>query len=116
MTLEISTKPVPLSLDRDGVARVGGSRVTLETVVDAFKRGATAEEIAQQYPTVALSDVYSVLGYYLHERGEIEAYLEQRSVKSDAVQSEIESHIDPIGIRDRLISRSRGLGVASSTT
>ena len=46
MTLEISSRPVPLSLDGDGVARIGGTRVTLETVVDAFNRGATAEEIA----------------------------------------------------------------------
>ncbi len=61
MTLEISSRPVPLSLDLNGIARIGGTRVTLETVVDAFNRGATAEEIAQQYPTVELSDIYSVL-------------------------------------------------------
>ena len=109
MTLEIFTKPVPLSVDRDGVARVGGSRVTLETVVGAFKLGSTAEEIAQQYPTVALSDVYSLLGYYLHEREEIEAYLGERSAKSDAVRSEIESRFDSDGIRDRLVSRSQRL-------
>ena len=107
MTLEISAKPVPVSLDGDGVARVGGTRVTLDTVVDAFKRGATAEEIAQQYPTVELSDVYSVLGYYLDQREEIEAYLGERSAKSEAIRSEIESRFDPDGIRDRLVSRSQ---------
>ena len=107
MTLEISSKPVPLSLDRDGVARVGGTRVTLETVVDAFTRGATAEEIAHQYPTVELSDIYSVLGYYLHQREEIEAYLGERSAKSKEVQTEIEARFDPTGIRDRLIRRSQ---------
>jgi uncharacterized protein (DUF433 family) len=110
MTLEISARPVPLSLDSEGVARVGGTRVTLETVVDAFTRGATAEEIALQYPTVELSDVYSVLGYYLDQREEIEAYLGERSVKSDAIRSEIESRFDPAGIRDRLVSRSQRLG------
>ena len=107
MTLEISSRPVPLSIDGDGVARIGGTRVTLETVVDAFNRGATAEEIAQQYPTVQLSDVYSVLGYYLHQREEIEAYLRERLAKSEAVRSEIGSHFDPTGIRDRLIRRSQ---------
>ena len=68
MTIEISTRPVPLSLDQDGVARVTGTRVTLDTVVHAFNEGATAEEIAQRYPTVKLPDVYSVLGYYLHRQ------------------------------------------------
>lgn len=107
MTLEISAKPVPLSLDGDGVARVGGTRVTLEAVVDAFKRGTTAEEIAQQYHTVELSDIYSVLGYYLHQREEVEAYLEDRAGKSEAIRFEIESKFDPTGIRDRLIRRSQ---------
>ena len=107
MTLEIASRPVPLALDGDGVVRIGGTRVTLETVVDAFKRGATAEEIAQQYSTVALSDVYSVLGYYLHQREEVEAYLGERAAKSEAIRSEIESEFDQIGIRDRLVRRSQ---------
>ena len=107
MTLEIASRPVPLALDGDGVVRIGGTRVTLETVVDAFKRGATAEEIAQQYPTVALSDVYSVLGYYLHQREEVEAYLGERTARSEAIRSEIESEFDQIDIRDRLVRRSQ---------
>ena len=107
MTLEISAKPVPLSLHGDGVARVRGTRVTLDTVVDAFKHGATAEEIAQQYPTVELSDIYSVLGYYLHQREEVEAYLGERAARSEAIRSEIEAKFDPAGIRDRLIRRSQ---------
>jgi hypothetical protein len=37
---------VPLHTDADGVVRVAGTRVTLDTVVGAFEAGATAEEIA----------------------------------------------------------------------
>lgn len=33
--------------DADGVVRVGGTRVTLDTIVFAFEEGATAEEITQ---------------------------------------------------------------------
>ncbi len=43
ITLPIVTKPIPLETDADGVVRVGGTRVTLDTVVAAFKEGATAE-------------------------------------------------------------------------
>jgi uncharacterized protein (DUF433 family) len=32
--------------------------------VNAFQDGATAEEMAQQYPSVPLADIYSVIGYY----------------------------------------------------
>ena len=60
MTLVIDTEPVPVAVDADGVARVGGTRVTLDTLVAAFEQGATAEEIAQQYPSLGLADVYSV--------------------------------------------------------
>jgi uncharacterized protein (DUF433 family) len=59
------SQPVPLVSGANGVIRVAGTRVTLDTVAHAFERGATAEEIAQQYPALPLADVYSVLGYLL---------------------------------------------------
>jgi len=34
---------IPLTMDSHGVYRVGGSRVTLDLLVRAFNRGATAE-------------------------------------------------------------------------
>ena len=39
-----------------------------------FAEGATAEEIAQQHPTLALADIYAVLSYYLRRREEADAY------------------------------------------
>jgi hypothetical protein len=36
---------IPLAMDAHGVFRVGRTRVTLDLVVAAFQRGATAEEI-----------------------------------------------------------------------
>ncbi len=64
MALLIETDPVPLATNTQGVVLVGGTRVTLDTVVLAFKDGATAEEIVQQYPSLRLADVYAVIGYY----------------------------------------------------
>ena len=72
MTLSITETPVPLTTDSDGVVRVARTRVTLDTVVAAFAEGATAEEIAQQYPSLDLADVYSVLAYFLRHRSEVE--------------------------------------------
>ena len=56
------TQAVPLAQDQDGVIRVAGTRLTLDTVAHAFERAATAEEIVQQYPALPLADVCSVLG------------------------------------------------------
>src|SRR5262245_33888484 len=62
---------VPIHTDADGLVRVAGTRVTLDTIVGAFETGATAEEIAQQYPTVPLVDVYSVITYYLRHKPDV---------------------------------------------
>lgn len=41
MTLAIDADAVPIALDAEGVAPVGGTRVSLETVVAAYESGAT---------------------------------------------------------------------------
>lgn len=96
---------VPLTTERDGVARVAGTRVPLDTVVAAFERGATPEEIVQQYPTLPLADVYSVLGYLLGHQAEVAAYLEQRLARQMKVRQGNEQRFDPQGIRRRLLAR-----------
>ena len=103
--LTISTETPPLVTGADGVMRVAGSRVTLDTVVLAFTEGATAEEIAQQYPTLALADVYAVLGYYLHHKHEVDAYLSERSKTHDQVRKQNEARFDAKGMRERLMAR-----------
>lgn len=47
-SLLIAAEPIPLETDADGVVRVGETRVTLDTVVAAFKEGATAEGQSQR--------------------------------------------------------------------
>ena len=109
MSLAISTEPLPLRTNSDGVVLVGSTRVTLDTVVAAFREGATSEEIAQQYPTLDLADVYAVVGYYLRRRTDVDDYLRQRENQAGAVRNENESRFDPQGIRDHLLTRhSRG--------
>lgn len=105
MPLTFAAEAVPLETDRDGVVRVGKTRVTLDTVVAAFTEGATAEEIVQQYPSLSLADVYQVIGYYLRRTADVEAYLRQRSAAAEVVRKQTESRLDPHGVRDRLLSR-----------
>jgi uncharacterized protein (DUF433 family) len=106
MSLAIeSPQVVPLAADADGVIRVAGTRVTLDTVAEAFEQGATAEEIVQQYPSVSLADVYSVLGYVLRHQQEVAAYLHERAERRNAVRQENERRFDPQGVRGRLLAR-----------
>ena len=98
-------QPVPLDADHDGVIRVRGTRITLDTVVEAFRHGATAEEIIQQYPTLSLADVYSVLGYFLRHEADVSAYLADRAAVRAVVRRDNEQRFDPQGVRDRLVAR-----------
>lgn len=103
MSLRIEKEQVPLKISPDGVIRVGGTRVTLDTVIAAFKEGAAAEEIVFRYPSLHLADVYAVLSYYLRRTKEIEDYLNQRQKKANEVKQQYSSLFESQGIRDRLL-------------
>jgi uncharacterized protein (DUF433 family) len=46
---------------------VRGTRVTLDTIVTASHAGATAEEIAQKFPTATPAGVYQISTHYLNQ-------------------------------------------------
>ena len=109
MALEVAAEMVPLVVTPDGVVRISGTRVRLETVVAAFVNGATAEEIVQQYSTLTLADTYAVISYYLRHRGEVDSYLETRKQESQKIRLNNESRHDPQGIRERLLARGAAI-------
>jgi len=110
MNLATATEVIPFQVDANSIIRIGGTRVTLDTVIAAFSDGATAEEIAQQYPSLNLADVYYVIGYYLRRSSEVEAYLRQRKAQAEVVRNQNEARFDPQGIRDRLLTRRTNKG------
>lgn len=105
MALKILPENAPVAVDEDGVVRIGGTRVTLDSVVAAFHEGATAEEISQQYPSLRLADVYAVIGYYLRHQTEVEGYLRQRRQRATEVREAGEARFDTVGMRARLLAR-----------
>jgi hypothetical protein len=84
---------------------VAGTRVTLDTVVQAFDQGATPEEIAQQYPSLSLADIYAVISYYLRNRSEVSDYLLARAEQAREIRRENEARYEAQGIRERLLAR-----------
>jgi len=96
---------IPLVAGVDGVMRVPNTRVTLDSIVAAFSEGATAEEIAQQYPSATLAEIYQIIGYYLRHQTELEEYFSRRCQKADENKHANESRWPPDGIRERLLAR-----------
>ena len=85
--------------------RVGDTRVPLDTIIFAFKQGATPEEIVADYSTLNLPDVYAVIAYYLQNQAEVETYLQQREAQRDEARREMEARFPQAGIRERLLAR-----------
>jgi len=100
-----TSQTVPLTRGQDGVWRVTGSRVTLDSIVRQFKSGATTEQIQEDFPSLTLSDIYSVIAYFLQHPGAVEDYLVEQAQAAGEVQREVESHIETKELRDRLRQR-----------
>ena len=56
--------------------RIKGSRIGIESVLyEYIYHAKTPEEIAQQFETITLEQVYATILYYLHNKEEVRAYL-----------------------------------------
>jgi uncharacterized protein (DUF433 family) len=67
-----------------GFYRVAGTRVSLDSIVYAFRSGHSAESIAQSFPVLHLEQVYGSIAYYLGHRDEIDRYLEAQEQDYEA--------------------------------
>ncbi len=57
---------------------ISGTRVSLDSIVDGFLSGQSAESIAQSFPVVSLEQVYGAIAHYLAHRDAIDHYLAAR--------------------------------------
>jgi uncharacterized protein (DUF433 family) len=107
----LNSAPFPLETGPDGVIRVRGTRITLDTVWAAFCEGATAEEIVQQYPSLSLADAYEVIGYCLRHPAVLDAYLAKRTEDVEEIKRSNELRWQPEGIRARLLEPAAAIDV-----
>jgi uncharacterized protein (DUF433 family) len=91
MILE-TTQQVPLTLWEDGTIRVKGTRLLLDMIVNAHKRGECPEEIFESFPSeiYTVADIYSIIAYYLTHKDKIEKYLAKREKEAEEIRKEIE--------------------------
>jgi len=99
------TQRVPLTQDAEGVWRVTGSRVTLDSIVHQFQSGATAEQIQEDFPSLALSDIYAVIACVLQHPRAVRQYLDEQAQAAQQVRREIARDLDTSSLRERLRGR-----------
>jgi uncharacterized protein (DUF433 family) len=64
---------------REGVYYILGTRISLDSVVYAFREGCSPETIREDFNSLTLAHVYGAIAFYLDHQTEIDAYLSRRS-------------------------------------
>ncbi|NUQ63717.1 MAG: DUF433 domain-containing protein [Pirellulales bacterium] len=105
------TVEVPLREDPPGTFRIGESRVLLELVIGAFKRGETPEAIVRSYRTLRLADVYAVISRYLANPAPFDEYLRESEEQAEAIRCAIEASQRPGPTREELLARAKAKGL-----
>lgn len=74
---------------REGVWRVATTRVSVDSIIYAFWRGATPEQIVQDYEALTLAQVYGVVHYYLTHRTAVDTYLKTQERLDKGLRREL---------------------------
>jgi uncharacterized protein (DUF433 family) len=89
------TVNLPLKMDPQGVIRVSGTRVTLDTLIGFYQQGQTPEELHEGFPTIPLADIYAVIAYYLAHQAEMDHYLKRQAEQAERIRQEWETRNPP---------------------
>ena len=80
----------------EGDIRLRGTRVGIETILyEYLYRGATAEQIAERYPSVSLEQVYATITWYLHNQQPGDEYLNNWLARAEQARAEQARHPSP---------------------
>ena len=82
----LSPRTPPLRQTDDGAIRIGGTRVSLDSVQALYAEGASAEQVADSFPTLDLADIYETFAYLRREPDSVAAYLEARREEADRLR------------------------------
>jgi uncharacterized protein (DUF433 family) len=79
--------------------RIAGTRVGLEHLMSAYLDGLTAEELAVQFPSVGVEQIYGVLAYYWANRMEVDSYLARWRKGCDQRYNAFKSRTEPAVVK-----------------
>lgn len=90
------------------VIRIRGHRIGIEDVIDLYHQGYSAEQIALEFPSLTLEEIYATFTYYLHNKAEVDAYLERlETVVEESIQEYEQREPPEVVKRIRALQESR---------
>ncbi len=82
---------VPLVQWEDGSVRVQGTRLLLAMIVTSFQQGYTPDEINDSFPSASVPQIEAVIGWYLNNKPQADAYLEEEEAEGERILLRIQS-------------------------
>src|SRR5215831_17142017 len=70
----------------DGAYRITDSRVSLDSVVYAWRDGLSPESIRENFSVLTLEEVYGAITFYLANQEEIDKYLSQSEAEFETAR------------------------------
>lgn len=89
--LPLVPRQVPLTQLESGVLRVTGTRIPLVRIVEEYMNGSTPEEIVDRFDTLRLSDVYSLIAFYIDNKSAVDQYVRDQDEKAEDLRQRIEA-------------------------
>lgn len=85
---------------------VTGKRISLDSIVYAFRNGLSPESIVQSFPLLTLEQVYGAIAFYLANRVEIDAYLLEEEAAFDTMPQPLQAD-DPALYRQLISAKEQ---------
>ena len=87
--------------------RIKGHRIGIDHVIEYYLKGYSPEEIVANLPTLSLEKVHATITYYLHNRGEVDAYLWRLAKWREQRYQESLANPSPVAQRLRALKAQR---------
>jgi uncharacterized protein (DUF433 family) len=96
---------------RNGGYYVAKSRVSLDSIVYAFRGGESPETIQQNFPSLTLEQVYGAIAFYLSRQVEVDANIQEGEEESHRSvrplnQRKPEAYVRLQRAREQMVNRS----------
>jgi len=85
----------------DGAIWIRGHRVGIDLLLEAYKAGRTPEQIAEEFDTIRLQDVYATITYYLRHKERLDAWLRELEERFNRAVEESRNNPSPAAERLR---------------
>ena len=93
--------------ERNGGLYIAGTRVSLDSVVQCFNEGLSAETIVEEFDSLTLAQVYGALAHYLENQASIDAYRVRQQRRFEALRDAAEPLAENLRQRVSTPNRTR---------